>query len=80
MPYNIPKITRKEAEKIRNELVWLFYDTKDMYPDYSLKEICEEVVINYNWVKEWSTQYQEWAELFEELDKEVELPRFDFGG
>jgi len=78
--YKIPKLTLKEAEEIRDDLVWLFYDAKDMYPDYSLREICEEVVINYRWVREWSQNYQEWAELFEELDKEIELPRLDFGG
>lgn len=77
MPYNIPKITRKEAEKIRDEIVWLLYETKAQNLEFSLREVCNECVINYNWVKEWSLKYPEWKDLFEYLDKEIEVPRFE---
>ena len=45
---------------------------------HSLRELCEEVVVNYKWVKEWSLKHPEWKDLFEYFEKEVEIPKLEF--
>jgi len=52
-----------------DDAVYLKFYTKT---HLSLEELCDELNILPSWVKEWSSQDEQWQELLEEFDKKPE--------